>query len=595
MQLLPNGKAQWIDANGAPLANGTVGFYAPGTLNPQGTWQDQAGTIPNPNPITLDSRGQAIVWGTGTYRQIVQDASGVTIWDQIVDTPAGGAALANTTGAGGAALIGFNNGTLASFLKNNSDIIVDSIAAVRALDHTVFIKAFADGYYVAGDGGGGFYYYDSSDTTSTDNGGTVIVASDGGRWKLSYTDVLTVKQFGAKGDGTTDDTGAISNAAAWVQSLAVQAALIFPKGTYIYSSSPNWGKNHARILAKGEVRLRYTGTAAAVIIDGGASSTSVYDVTFGTPEEPFIIEAPATATDACYVRAVHHSHISVKPRGAGPSSAGLRVIFCVCSEFDVTCTVNEDGGWYSSAKPAVGIILDQRAVGEQTSYCIFNNPILEGLPTGAQFFGSQGNIVFGGTIEGCAVGADFYAGATHNRMIGTDFEANTSVDIRLQGPSNSNEFINVDTALLVYVVAGNSNRFTGGLHQSIRIDGGTNFFHNITYNRNGSGTFTDNPGTQMRLKTFNSALGQMDQNTGSYVPLAASTVTVGASPFLYTNTNPYPVDVLWYGGTVSQTTIKRGALEIPVVAGSLIRLEPNDSSQCSYSSIPSLTVWPRQG
>jgi hypothetical protein len=85
MQILPNAKSQFIDQNGLPLASGTVGFYFPGTLNPKPTYQDAAGTIANTNPVTLDSRGQALIWGSGVYRQIVKDASGVTIWDQVTE------------------------------------------------------------------------------------------------------------------------------------------------------------------------------------------------------------------------------------------------------------------------------------------------------------------------------------------------------------------------------------------------------------------------------------------------------------------------------------------------------------------------------
>jgi hypothetical protein len=85
MQLLPNAKQQFIDQNGLPLASGSVGFYYPGTLNPKATFQDPAGTIANTNPVLLDSRGQALIWGSGVYRQIVKDASGVTIWDQITE------------------------------------------------------------------------------------------------------------------------------------------------------------------------------------------------------------------------------------------------------------------------------------------------------------------------------------------------------------------------------------------------------------------------------------------------------------------------------------------------------------------------------
>lgn len=108
MQLINNGKQQWIDSGGLPLANGTVGFYAVGTLNPLPTYQDQAGTSQNTNPITLDSRGQAIVWGTGTYRQIVKDANGVTIWDQVVSSND----LSPSTGSAGVGFIQAGSGAV---------------------------------------------------------------------------------------------------------------------------------------------------------------------------------------------------------------------------------------------------------------------------------------------------------------------------------------------------------------------------------------------------------------------------------------------------------------------------------------------------
>jgi hypothetical protein len=85
--ILPNGKTQFVDQNGKPLAGGTVTFYAPGTTTKQDTWQDQAMTHPNTNPVVLDSRGQATIWGDGSYRQVLADAFGVVIWDQVVAAP----------------------------------------------------------------------------------------------------------------------------------------------------------------------------------------------------------------------------------------------------------------------------------------------------------------------------------------------------------------------------------------------------------------------------------------------------------------------------------------------------------------------------
>jgi hypothetical protein len=83
---------------------------------------------------------------------------------------------------------------------------VTSIANLRAVLSATTSRVIVLGYYTAGDGGGGEYYYDPTDSSSTDNGGTIIVATDNARWKLIVQASVNVKQFGAKGDGVSDDT-----------------------------------------------------------------------------------------------------------------------------------------------------------------------------------------------------------------------------------------------------------------------------------------------------------------------------------------------------------------------------------------------------
>lgn len=87
--LLPLPETTFFDANGDPLSSGTVTFYIPSTSTPKDTWKDSAGSMLNTNPIMLDAAGRAIIYGSGSYRQVVKDSLGNTIWDQVTtDTAA---------------------------------------------------------------------------------------------------------------------------------------------------------------------------------------------------------------------------------------------------------------------------------------------------------------------------------------------------------------------------------------------------------------------------------------------------------------------------------------------------------------------------
>lgn len=101
--LLPNGKQHFDDNNGRPLVAGRVYYYIPNTSTSKNTWQDEAQTILNTNPIILDARGECTAWGSGRYRQVVRDQFGNLIWDKIVADI--GSQFAEPDGA---ALVGFS-------------------------------------------------------------------------------------------------------------------------------------------------------------------------------------------------------------------------------------------------------------------------------------------------------------------------------------------------------------------------------------------------------------------------------------------------------------------------------------------------------
>ncbi len=118
--LVPNANQQFFDANGDPLANGTVTFYIPGTTTYASTWSDPAGANLNPNPLTLNADGYpeatGQIWGYGSYRQIVLDQLGNTIWDNettvISVSAAMTAVLEASTTAAAAALLGLGEGVI---------------------------------------------------------------------------------------------------------------------------------------------------------------------------------------------------------------------------------------------------------------------------------------------------------------------------------------------------------------------------------------------------------------------------------------------------------------------------------------------------
>jgi hypothetical protein len=83
------------------------------------------------------------------------------------------------------------------------------------------------GYYAAGNGGAAVYHWDKT-AICTDDGGSCIMPSKApaqGRWLLNQDGAVSVKVFGAKCDGVTNDTAAFNAA------LATRSAVFVPANT----------------------------------------------------------------------------------------------------------------------------------------------------------------------------------------------------------------------------------------------------------------------------------------------------------------------------------------------------------------------------
>lgn len=196
--LLPNGKQQFLDSGGHPLENGQVFMFVPGTTTLKTTWTDPQEVNVNTNPIHLDGAGEAVIYGSGQYRQVVVDKFGNQVWDQLTQDVI--SLIQEITGSG----IG----------------ILANIAALRALTAVTANVVWVEGYRTLNDGGEGMFVFNSTDTTTPDNGGTVIVDAAGQRWERStQAEPVNVVWFGAVGDAITDDTNSIQQAVATGRSV----------------------------------------------------------------------------------------------------------------------------------------------------------------------------------------------------------------------------------------------------------------------------------------------------------------------------------------------------------------------------------------
>lgn len=93
--LLPSAVLQFCDSNGAPLVNGQVGFYLPGsTQTLQPVWADPFEVTQLQNPVPLDGGGrpqsggtECQIFGSGQYQMVLYDQYGLTIWSGLVQDP----------------------------------------------------------------------------------------------------------------------------------------------------------------------------------------------------------------------------------------------------------------------------------------------------------------------------------------------------------------------------------------------------------------------------------------------------------------------------------------------------------------------------
>ena len=207
---------------------------------------------------------------------------------------------------------------------------VENIANLRATTVDLYSTMLVDGYYTPGDGGGGYFYgvTGAAPGTYVDNGGTIIVPGDGSSaWLRASEWPLDVRWFGAKGDGSHDDSAAIQNA---INAVGASGGSVYvPSECYCAVYSPLtiatnnftllFADHSAAIVAKAAMSVLLTVTGDGVqllngtIVSGGVfAATGVYKT--GANAYGFTIDNCyfASFTDAIHYDAVGDGGLFVR-------------------------------------------------------------------------------------------------------------------------------------------------------------------------------------------------------------------------------------------------------------------------------------------
>ena len=246
--------AQFFTNTGAVLTGGKLYTYLAGTTTPAATYTSAAGATFNTNPIVLDAAGR--VPGSGEiwlgesvqYKFVLKDSNDVLIgtWDNVtginsnfvnynaleeIQVATAGQTVFNLTNS-------YQPGT------NTLSVFVDGVNQYDGSSYSYVETSSTRVTFTAGLHVGALVKFTTAVTLSagvvSSNLVTYLPAGTGAvatTVQAKLRQYISVKDFGAVGDGSTNDTAAIQAAVTAVAAKASQGAVYLPAGVYKISSA----------------------------------------------------------------------------------------------------------------------------------------------------------------------------------------------------------------------------------------------------------------------------------------------------------------------------------------------------------------------
>lgn len=443
----------------------------------------------------------------------------------------------------------------------------DNVAQLRAFVGTSGIEVEIRGTATIADGGQGTFYWNATATATTnpdDNGVTNVVPSGAatGVWTriapISYVgssnisaatvtatgaltarslanyfaDILSVKDFGAIGNNTHDDTAAIN--AAYAAAISSGNALYFPAGTYKVTS-----------------QLTFACSTTGVTIRGAGVGLSIINMQSFTTSPNMLITAvvPANGTDGFVMK------------GIGLQGNTTGIVFQIGNE-----SFND-----AHNEPELDILV-QNFNTTGTARAVELNYVLNGdlriiADVGGNGYGLICNQVAFSTIMG-----------SMSAILGTSIRMTSGFNL-------GNVFLNVDL----------ENCATGVFSDSANNQGNTFIGGTWSYTSSGVNSSAGKD-LQIINPNINPAgpgtlAGFVGNGVGVHVKttqISDVTPAVPASTAVYTNNQGRDVLVSMWGGTITQILINGSGIILP--SGGLFLLKSGDTVAITYSVAPNW-VW----
>jgi len=203
--------------------------------------------------------------------------------------------------------------------------------------------------YASGTTSGVLFFKAVTAATGTADGGSYIDSTGSSvQFKQNFPSILSVKMFGATGDGTTDDTTALQASLDYVHASTI-GGLYVPAGTYL-TGKLEWPGNNITLRGAGSAYSYNTSATPRSILKAKAATTIVLDlVQTGTAEDRTGNHIVDIGVDGNSIAAVGidvaGSNVLEQCRVKGCTTAGVRLSNYTNGTRIVRCGLNSNSGW----------------------------------------------------------------------------------------------------------------------------------------------------------------------------------------------------------------------------------------------------------